>query len=287
MRSMFRKTRKKNKKERKTRKKNKKEKHYQHGGALSEYIPDFPKRGTMETTMLKAVILEVFQNLRLIGISNPRIPGPVTYPSGPGCKILYLAGYDEFIAPHSLIPLYKDDGSLSGPKGYNDRHDRLQLSSQRPTNIDQVYYYLTPFVHDNFIIKYKLVGGEIRQPWPQSHLYVGYNGLKPVVTHKDESFIVNEHLNYGDKFLFFPSLTNYIEFDFIPNEHVNDIYTVPDIGDVILKQPADNQPWYGKKIKIIFEPGYVAPEIVSQLSEYGPEIPIDSFLTAGKELNDM
>ena len=40
------------------------------------------------------------------------------------------------------------------------------------------------------------------------------------------------------------------------------IYSIP----VILKQPS--------------------PEIVSQLSEYGPEIPIESFLDVGKELNE-
>ena len=46
---------------------------------------------------------------------------------------------------------------------------------------------------------------------------------------------------------------------FIENTHQR--YTVP----VILKQPS--------------------PEIVSQLNDYGPEIPIKSFLDVGEELN--
>jgi hypothetical protein len=244
----------------------------------------------MEKNILKSLVLRYFQSLRLISITAPPIPGNVTWPGGYGSQVLYLAGYDEFIAPHSLIPIYNNNNKSIGLNGYNISLDQIQISHDRPTTIDQAYYYLTPFVHDNFIVQHKVTGSGSHGT-PHSHVYTGYNGLKPVVTVKTDQqrnnvFIVNENEVYGNKFLLIPPLYDkpYIEFSLIPNEDTDDIYTVPDIGDVILKQPADNQPWYGKRIKIFFEPGFISPKINSQLSESTTDIPLSSFLRVGEAM---
>jgi hypothetical protein len=233
----------------------------------------------------------------------------VIYPSVPGSPILYLYGYDNFIAHNSLIPLYNKDqkspfrpkprgfttdfptdgtGTLSGPWGKwsggllggREHGGKPQLSPIRPTKgsdaIDQAYYYLTPFVHDNFIIEHKIKGPAASSSYRQAAgdvlpEYFGYNGLTPILTSvnvdgQPHHFVVNEGKSYGDKFLVFPPSHEYIEFKFVPHEDNNNIYEVPIIGKVRLEQPADDQPWYGKQIKIFFEPGYVAPEIKQEAS---------------------
>lgn len=243
------------------------------GGVFKKYVPDLP-RPVIVDNLLKDLAKNTF---------NSQTDTPYTggfYSGSPPSYVnnftLYLAGYDDFIEPHKLIPLYDNGGYLQGPKLTRyDKSDGTQLQTSvklRDDHVDgleQVYYYLDPIVHDNFIITYKLTAdtslgyGLID--------YKGYGGLEPVIERdssskisaavEDTTFIANKHLKYGDKFLLFPPTKTYIEFIFEPTEETNE-YNVPNIGRVILNKPAHDEPWYGKTIKILFEPGFVPPEIV-------------------------
>ena len=255
----------------------------QKGGAVNEYMPESPQTTPFVASLLKAFIKN----------SCPSF-NSITWPSAAagkyqeGSPTLYLAGYDKFIGPHKLLPLYKK-GVLTGPAGWISSGSGQQLRSTiSDSGIDQAYYYLTPFVYDNFIITRTLDGITSQEygDTPSLHLFTGYNGVQPNLTFEyitppanrtqpTWAAIVNKDIPYNDKFLFFPQGTNksYILFSFMPRLEDDNVYDVKGIGKVILNKPANDEPWYGKKIVIMFEPDYVPPEIISS-SEAPTEAPL-------------
>ena len=189
-------------------------------------------------------------------------------------QILYLYGYADFIGEHKLIPLLGQViQNMFGPSSY----------------IKQTYYYLTPLIYKNCIITHELTGANQLYGLED---FVGYNGKKPT-THllkrkdaygRDLDYIqINMDDPYGDKFLVFPSKVYemYEIFDFIPNETTN-VYHVPNIGDVILDKPQGDIIWYNEQVRIIFEKGFIPPEIKTNHDE----LPFNTYAAVGEELTN-
>jgi len=265
---------------------------------ICEYVSEQKQTIKFEDNILKQLIKNSFPLLISSGNLCNKVIG---FPYIPGKPALYLAGYEEFIAPHKLIPLYNTTGQLEGPSGYIDSGDNGQINTQLPvsrprigpTAFDQAYYYLTPFVYDNFIIDNNLdVRFKKNTQW--LNYYAEYNGVSPnVIWAQTSSDTTRKHRPYDNsikkesifdsKFLLFPPTKTYTMFEFTPIKETN-LYNVPEIGDVILNEPSNTQPWYDGKIKIMFEPGYIPPEIISSLGE---TIPLNSYLTLGTEMTNI
>lgn len=186
-------------------------------------------------------------------------------------KSLYLLGYEDFIADHSLIPLYNGPITI------------LIDNKREPEEIKQVYYYLSPFVREYFIKPNEyLFHGSSSQGTPQLSKYVGYNGVKP-----SETFLKFDNIHYSlhasihhpppkhfSDFLYFPRhivkgherdrlpIQRYITYDFIPDSDKPQVKRVEGIGDVILQKPPNDEPWTGELIRILFEPDFVPPPII-------------------------
>jgi len=220
---------------------------------------------------------------------------------------LYLYGYDDFIGEHKLIPLYFGGGgklqlhvlSVGHGGGYDfDDHSESVTDSEREIEREQdewarkmeaikvVYYYLTPFVYRNCIIKHSLISEA-----PASDIDVpGYNGKQTILKEvrwgavsAEDSGMLQANMDdpYGDKFLVFPPSNDYEIFDFIPNETTN-VYHVPNIGDVILDKPQGDIIWYNEQVRIIFEKGFIPPEIKTNQDE----LPFNTYAAVGEELTN-
>tara|TARA_B110000967_G_C18882209_1_gene561744 strand:+ start:1402 stop:2211 length:810 start_codon:yes stop_codon:yes gene_type:complete len=183
------------------------------------------------------------------GLAQPTM-GPNHYQPGSN-GILYLYGYGDFIGEHKLIPFDVKDSELFRRINYKS------IWNENSSKIKRIYYYLTPVVYKNCIIEHKLISSISSQgglPY-----FIGYNGKKPESTYKGETIQANKKDLYGSKFLMFPPVDDYVIYDFKPVEGQN-IYNVPNIGDVILNKPfGDENIW--EDIRIIFEKGFIPPEI--------------------------
>jgi len=207
------------------------------------------------------------------GITGPTM-GRSIYEPGRN-SILYLYGYADFIGEHKLIPLLGQViRNIYGPEYV----------------LKQTYYYLTPLIYRNCIITHELTGSS-SYGTPGLGDFVGYNGKKPdskVIKEPDRpggaaTFQANVDDPYGDKFLVFPSRVSemYEIFDFIPNETTN-VYHVPNIGDVILDKPQGDIIWYNEQVRIIFEKGFIPPEIKTNHDE----LPFNTYAAVGEELTN-
>jgi hypothetical protein len=140
--------------------------------------------------------------------------------------IFNLYGYDDFIGEHKLLPLYQNtlsDLPGQGNKikiihnlfGYNQLPGATGSLRGGPgtpiIQVKQIYYYLSPFVCDNFIVENKLIFYGDHGTGGCEHDYIGYNGKKPTVkliqpksSTQSSKWQINADDKFGDKFLVFP-----------------------------------------------------------------------------------
>ena len=291
----------------KTRRKNKKKKNKtrkQFGGTMGTYVPSKEDNPFVDN-IVRNMVSYIF---------SVSLPG---YGQGfTGIMELYLYGYDDFIGEHKLIPLYFHGGGKlqlnllnvelklnvlgvghGGDYDFDD-HSEAVTDSDREMEREQdewvrkmeaikvVYYYLTPFVYRNCIKQYSLISEA-----PASDIDVpGYNGKQTILkkvrmgpSSAEDSGMLQANVDdpYGDKFLVFPPKNDYEIFDFIPNETTN-VYHVPNIGDVILDKPQGDIIWYNEQVRIIFEKGFIPPEIKTNQDEF----PFNTYAAVGEELTN-
>jgi hypothetical protein len=204
------------------------------------------------------------------GIQQPTMGANNYHPGSNG--ILYLYGYGKFIGEHKLIPFDAKDSQLFKRINYESiwlkNLSWSRVEGHFEPNIKRIYYYLTPVVYKNCIIEHELIGSYSSQGgFPY---FIGYNGKEPTRTfiekgeknwRGENSFQANREDPYGSKFLIFPPVDDYVIYDFKPVEGQN-IYNVPNIGYVILEKPfGDENIWFNQDIRIIFEKGFIPPEI--------------------------
>ena len=272
----------KTKGKRKTRKAKKTRK--QRGGALNIYNNSDDKNELFDNILhnfSKQLFMHRFSGHGIVG---PTMGRKVYSPGKDG--ILYLYGYGEFIGEHKLIPFDVKD------RGLFKRINYKSIWNENSSKIKRIYYYLTPVVYRNCIIEHELTGSS---SYGHNGLndFIGYNGKKPVSTvikKQDRpggalTFQANKEDPYGSKFLMFPPVDDYVIYDFKPVEGQN-IYNVPNIGDVILEKPfGDENIWFNEDIRIIFEKGFIPPEIkTNNTSSKNEEFNFETFVRVGEEL---
>lgn len=107
-------------------------------------------------------------------------------------------------------------------------------------------------------------------------IFYGYNGLKPIITteedpsgHPGVRLKFNKDAPFGDKFLVYPKFyspdapgdgSEMITYIFTPTKKTN-IYDVPGVGEVIMNDPGNGEPWFDESIMVVFDKGFVPPKI--------------------------
>jgi hypothetical protein len=222
------------------------------------------------------------------GIVGPTMGRKVYSPGKDG--ILYLYGYGKFIGEHKLIPFDAKDSGLFRRINYKF------IWNENSSKIKRIYYYLTPVVYKNCIIEKELTGSS-SHGMNGLNDFIGYNGKKPehtVIKKEDRpggapTFQANREDPYGSHFLIFPPVDDYVIYDFKPVEGQN-IYNVPNIGDVILEKPfGDENIWFNEDIRIIFEKGFIPPEIKKTNNTSGNkgEFNLNTMLKVGNALLEL
>jgi len=168
-------------------------------------------------------------------------------------SFIYLCGYDDFIFPNALIPVNKPLLSIN--------------TTPIPDEINQIYYYVSQLAHDTCIVTHSLdfsigsSGTDIRHVQ-----YFGYKGILPTIDieprQQSRKVVYNKGLPNRDKFLVFPPSDNPLRvmYKFTPTPESN-VYDVPDIGKVIMNPPANDEPWYGSQVIVLFDYGFIPPPI--------------------------
>ena len=189
------------------------------------------------------------------GVLHKCLYGSAPYYFASGPSALYLNGYDNFIGPNKLLPIYYN----------NTKRERMadRFGVPKPVDVKQVFYYISQFVYDCCILTNGGNGG--------SGEFDGYKGVEPVFTPvKNGTYYVN-YMNlgkpYGDKYMVFPTyqvggLPNYgrITYTFTPTRETN-IYEVPGVGEVIMNDPENGEPWFDEIVTVVFDPGFIPPKI--------------------------
>jgi len=179
----------------------------QRGGYYPEYGKEPLEIHPRIHTMLKSMASSCFPNIT---------PFNTIYGAGhsigpPGTSVMYLSGYNDFIGDHTLLPL---ENSIAKWYGKDTR---------RPQLMKQVYYYLSPFVREYFIIsKPELVSSSMSWSWniggssPVIAQYIPYGRDRGELEHFDKEihgekkhiFRVKQYEKneeYWCSFLFFPN----------------------------------------------------------------------------------
>ena len=183
-----------------------------------------------------------------------------------GMMAIYLNGYGNFIGPNKLFPIY-----------YNNTKSESMarmFGEPKPTHVKQVFYYISQFVYDCCIITTKQATFFKEFPGYMDS-FVGYKGVSPVITGVKTGqhdipfkFLLNDHDLYGDKFMVYPKSNamsgdpNYrrITYTFTPTRETN-IYEVPGVGEVIMNDPENGEPWFDETVTVVFDHGFIPPKI--------------------------
>ena len=244
------------------------------GGVVATYEPHIK---TAETAYANSIMNEFAFNFLTVYTQSRR--GVSWYEPG---VAKYLAGCGKFIGPNKLLPLNNDDTSYSGPGGF---------------------YYMSQIVHDSCIITktgFKRQGGEDGS-YQTLITYHGYKKNQPSLIRDGPGaspYLVNFDDPFGDKFLVYPMKwapdlphNGQTRYSFIPTEKSN-IYNVPGIGDVIMNDPGNGEPWYGEKVTVIFDYNFKPPKI-NKSTMKDEDIDEDTgihkgaFAAVGTELHNM
>ena len=201
---------------------------------------------------------------------------------------IYLCGYDDFIFPNALIPVHSNK---SYPPLLNI-YDSLIIV---PKDIDQMYYYISQIVHDTCIVTHSLdhaFCGSVGIGSGHKN-YFGYKGILPIMDIEPRKVVYNKGLPNRDKFLVFPPVHSSPEnpsrlrviYKFTPTPESN-VYDVPDIGKVIMNPPANDEPWYGSQVIVLFDHGFIPPQISTQDIDDSTGISVSAFENVGTYLDD-
>ena len=194
-------------------------------------------------------------------------------------KPIYLAGYGNFIGPNKLCPVY-----------YNNQDDELNhfvsiMKIYKPCDVAQVYYYISQTVFSNCIVTAPYLPAQNEKDLNfTTRILRGYKGESPkftLVPRPDGRGTIAtlnaDDVKYGDKFLIMPtSYQTQVDGDiygrtiytFTPTPETN-IYKVPQVGNVIMNDPGNGEPWYGHKIIVVFGNNFKPPAIVGNDDDDG------------------
>lgn len=242
------------------------------GGVVATYEPHIK---TGETAYANSVMNEFAIHILLAPETG--FYGPIFRNGEPA---LYLAGYSNFIGPNKLLPLEK---IYLNPVPYEP----------------PIFYYMSQLVHDSCIITMPRFKRQIAdahgQVWARlTQQFTGYNRKPHIITRekadRETVYVVNTDDPYGDKFLVFPGNSRTIH-TFTPTKDSN-VYNVPGIGDVIMNDPGNGEPWYDEKVTVIFDYNFKPPKINESTMkdediDEDTGIHKDAFAAVGAKLHNM